>query len=492
MINISTHTSSCTVSYPPTRKDISEMGNSMCAHESSQTVRVNRVLSARIKSETPIWQGWVDLNTLKMVFRFGPKKPTAFHMDLLKFDAFATSSNVQQFVLFENANQAKWIRPSSNSKGLADVFKEACRSFQDRGPVMHGWMEKCSVQVEGDVTISSLDESSDMLQNSLFRPFQKRYCWFFVTQEERYFYYANDRNGENPKGFLAMSRCSSVKTILGEHPEMILRCAMTRERIKIYRFRVSEEDSSSDKKESHLSILPLTREWARIFNGESRPVKTRRKTKKSSITGNDGKFRVARRRKTPSQQQPQNNSSRNSSKVEKKDTSRRRTAEPSSTSTSTTTSTKTKSVPPSSSEIKTQKKKAKRRSKKKKEIKRTDSTSFRLIVKNWAKGKELIELIRDMPNILLPPSSNPGLKKTSERIETVASTYLSQGQCTIKELKKLYRLAVKYCHPDKWVQAQQGDVKAKIMCSEVFRMVQMRYEMMMQVFDESGETVYNI
>jgi hypothetical protein len=63
---VGTHVSAHThVSYPLTRKDISEMGNSMCAHESSQTVRVNRVLSARIKSETPIWQGWVDLNTLR-------------------------------------------------------------------------------------------------------------------------------------------------------------------------------------------------------------------------------------------------------------------------------------------------------------------------------------------------------------------------------------------------------------------------------------------
>ena len=409
------------------------------------------------------------------VFRFGPKKPTAFHLNLERFDAFATSSKGNEFVLFENANQAKWIRPSNSSKGLSSALREACRSFQDKGPMIHGWMEKCSIQVEDDVKISSLDESSDMLENGLFRRWQRRYCWFFVTKEERYFYYANDRKGENPKGFLAMSRCSSVKTILGEYPEMILRCAMTRERVKIYRFRVVEDDMNSDNHDSHLSILPLTREWTRIFNGESRPMKTRRKTKKSSVTSGDGKFRAARRRKTPVQQQPRPASSSSSSKVRKeKTTTTSHKKNPKTTK-------KSQSVP-SASEMK--------KNRKHRQPKRTDSMSFRLIVKNWAKGKELIELIRDMSNIL-PPTSD-GLKKTSRRIETVASTFLSQGQCTIKELRKLYRLAVKYCHPDKWVQAQKGDVKAKIMCSEVFRMVQMRYDMMMRVFEESGETVYNI
>ena len=409
-----------------------------------------------------------------MVFRFGPKKPTAFHLNLTRFDAFATSSDGNEFVLFENAKQAKWIHPLSSSRGLSSALREACRSFQDKGPIVHGWMEKCSIQVEDDVKISSLDESSDMLQNGLFRRWQRRYCWFFVSQEERYFYYANDRNGENPKGFLAMSRCSSVKTILGEHPEMILRCAMTRERVKIYRFRVVEDDdeSDSDKKESSQlsTILPLTREWTRVFNGESRSMKVRRKTKKNSATSTgDGKFRAARRRKTPVQQQHRPPSAEKVVEKEKKTQGKN-------------TNTTKKSSVSSESEI--------RKTRKHRQPKRTDSMSFRLIVKNWAKGKELIELIRDMSNIL-PPTSN-GLRKTSERIETVASTFLSHGQCTTKELKKLYRLAVKYCHPDKWVQAQQGDVRAKIMCSEVFRMVQMRYDMMMRVFEESGETVYNI
>ena len=43
------------------------MGNTglSCGHETSQTIQVNRALSARVKSQTPVWQDWVDLNTLR-------------------------------------------------------------------------------------------------------------------------------------------------------------------------------------------------------------------------------------------------------------------------------------------------------------------------------------------------------------------------------------------------------------------------------------------
>jgi len=516
---------------------------SACANTPEQLSKPdNRRISRDTKSMTELWSGWVQMKTLRpgptswyrldhryhssifakgskslMILRFGPDEPTAIHLKLHLFDGFWLGSHRAdrkgEFVLFSGEEQMRYLSVSNlSAKKLLAALEETCRSMSRDGPLREGWLHKTSIPCADeldDAEIRSLDATSAETEIAgMFRPWKLRYCYFFHTEHERYFSYAADENMQEPKGYLALRSCSNMRTVLGESPEMVVRSGMLKERVKIFRFRVAKDadESSSERLPLHraqMTPLELTREWAKLFSekrngGES---KTRRRT---AETSSHARKATKAHTKRPSVLQQQKQRRRTPIGGTYRSLREHRSHKATTPATASDTSSPPPPPKPTNAQRTTARAKAKdeghrvreteRRQPKKSEtsdasrIARRESVHFRKLVKDWARGKDILALIHDVPELLPPTSAQT--KRAADAIIATSRAYLDRGRCSTMELKKLYRKSVRYCHPDKWAQANQGDVRSKILCSEAFRIVQSRYEMMAKVFAESGETEY--
>jgi len=421
-----------------------------------------------------------------LILRSNPDKATAMNVQLKKFQAFTLGHRREgEFVLIKNENQLMHISVSaSDAKKFEEGIRKSRASMRLESPTCEGWIEKTSIPYPDDFdrskarTLTQAEAESQIA--GVFRPWKRRYAFLFRGKLDRYIYYTDDEDVSNPKGYLAMQNCSNVRTVLNDSPEIVVRCAMLEERVKLYRLRILDDI----QERSQLTVLGRTREWVNALCDKIPESKAKRSSgskqqrRRTPVDNRNrtGPLRGHRIPRRPNQRKEATNTptteappSRRSDGKEEKDSSRTvpiRSAR--------TTDDPAREIPPRTIASKT--------------IPRCESAKVREEVTRWAEGKDILALIHDMPRVL-PPTSPP-LKRAAETIRTRAGEYLKRGRCSTNELRKLYHWAVRYCHPDKWVEANRGEMRSKVMCSEIFRAVNLRYEMMTKVFAETDEKEY--